>query len=241
LEANILYFIKAELWRYKLKHWTLGNWGVQAELLAAPGGGYELVTTKVGFDGEKGRPSGDPDIEQQLIPIAELIELYLKANRKISSKDHMRRLVYQLKLWNANLSESARLKNTLDLKKINGTDLDIDNATQLLAGHAMARGDSDSRLMSDREWVYFSTTEKSVFSGITDRKSVKVIDAAVKEYHSAKGKARRLALLAAVELQIRGYRQLHFRSRQDAALWLLQETIRERERLSEMPESATQQ
>ncbi len=187
VRAQLFYFIDTQLWAYRFVEWKLGEWELIGKIVATEAGGYELVTSKAGFAGDKGQPKTQPVVEKNVVTVAALIDDLYARGKKIEDVHQLWRVVHDLQDPTSQMDFKKRLELYKKLDKLNGTTLDLDAISTQVLGLIRQRRDDDegglSLLMSEAEWIKYSTTPKLFGSDPTERKSIEPIDKAIAAYH----------------------------------------------------------
>ncbi len=233
VRAQLFYFIDTELWSYRFVEWDLGDWSLGAKLVAKADGGYEVITSKVGFGGDKGQPTTEPIVEKARVTATAMIEKCIEEDRKIDDVHQIWRLVHDIQDPGFRMDQEEKSGYFEMLKKINGTGQDLDAMAMQVLGYVRQRGDEDSLLMSRPEWLAYSTTGKTFGAAVTERKSIKPIDDAVAAYHQAKTTSDRQAILRnLIDELIPAYTKQRMVSRKEMAEKLSTDARRELARIS---------
>ncbi|MFV8752210.1 eCIS core domain-containing protein [Nannocystaceae bacterium ST9] len=234
VRAQLFYFIDTDLWSYRFVEWDLGDWSLSAKLVAKPEGGYEVITTKVGFGGDEGQPVTKPIVEKARVTATAMIEDCILNRKKIDDVHQMWRLVHDLQDPGFMMDHEQKEGYFAMLGAINGTDLDLDAVSMQVMGFVRQRSDDgDSLLMSRGEWLAYSTTGKTFSAAVTERKSIKPIDEAIAAYHDASTlPARQKILTNLIDVLIPAYTGQRLVSRKDMVEKLSTDAKRELARIS---------
>jgi hypothetical protein len=233
VRAQLFYFIDTELWSYRFVEWDLGTWSLAAKLVATPDGGYDIITTKSGFGGERGVPTTTPIVEKARVTATAVIEDHIAKHKKIEDVHQMWRLVHDIQDPGFKMDRDSKRGYFEMLGVINGTGQDLDAMSEQVLGYVRQRSEDDSLLMSLPEWLAYSTTGKTFGEAVTGRKSIKPVDDAIAEYHATldREKSRKI-LVNLISVLIPKYLNQWFVSRKDMAEKLLTDAKRELARIS---------
>lgn len=233
VRAQLFYFIDTQLWSYRFVEWDLGNWSLAAKLVATPEGGYEIVTSKVGFEGDEGAPKTKPIVEKARVSATTIIEDCIEHDKKIDDVHQMWRLVHDIQDPGFKMGHLEKSGYFAMLERINGTGQDLSAMALQVLGYVSQRSEDDSLLMSHGEWLAYSTTGKTFGEAVTERKSIKPVDDAIAKYHAAPTNAEGRAILTElIDKLIPTYLAQWFVSRKDMTEKLLTDAKRELARIS---------
>jgi hypothetical protein len=233
VRAQLFYFVKTELWSYRFVEWDLGDWSISAKLVAKPDGGYEIITTSSGFDGDNGEPTTEPIVEEARVDATTVIENHTRDRKKVDDVHLMWRLVHDIQDPGFQMPHDEKEGYFEMLKAINGTGQDLDAMALQILGYIRQRSDVDSLLMSPAEWLAYSTTGKTFSAANTERKSIKPIDEAVAAYHASNSVSEQQTILRKlIDELIPAYTKQFGVSRKEMANKLSTDAKRELARIS---------